>query len=1325
MSTWGIGDHHDSNEVLALKEQLRAKDAAHATLQGQYLKKEAELDDVKASLNDVLDKLRREADRVLQLDSDLKRRNEELANERLTRQNAEVALTAAHRKLKDSEQSALELQSTIDTISSQSSSTLAGRSKLEQDNASLQARVRALERELQSKTHAEELALRQSQSASGRNRRRSSSESSFRIPALEKQLADLHVTSNQQAAELQKTTEQLTRTRDALVQLQNEKTAAEKRLRRELEEVRATLDDREEDLRMLREAQGGVDVAAREADLLERLEEEEKRVAALENELARSTGSRKRDLAMLQDELDRTTKMLEDATRKASEAEERLTELAREKEEALDERDRLEQERARLAENLQVANSRTSGPEAHLVDTSGPAPSGKTPDEATVAMMEKLLNTIERLRGERDGLRRDLEFLNAENRFAVQSLEAKLVAATSAPTTPAADVAEVNMLRGHVQAYQEQTQRSARAVVALAIVAQHQSEDGQGDSQRVQELAQELSHMHEHLQHAQQDVQQRQGVIDELEHRLSLSTEALHAMESQVAGLRSTIQRLEDDLSCERTSHVETGTALADAEEKLCAVNLALTEAEAGRDALALEKTHLQQDLEAARQELADADERHAQQLNAISSRQPAAGAQAALRAQIQELEARVERRTAQIGMHQHDIARMEMNLKLQEERIAEMTAEMDVVQGEKDAMLEDCRATRDQRDEALRRCDELEEALESIERARETEVEELVHITIEAMAGRRDAVLRSKRGGSVRSAELACLEERVHAAESQKDTLAAQVSALSEERERLVQALDERTRAYDELRDSHAGTQAEAEITRAELSHLRVQLDEVTAAVRAAEDEQAATESEIVSLRNNLTSKEDELETVRSQLTALRDSHADRQSLEATIFAQEKAELETQLQDAKTSLSDLENRHQETIAELKRVEEELKRAEDALTFQLSESAVRSESEERLRNELSQVKKQHEEEVASLQDQLKTISEELDEVSRLRGDADESRRAAEEELAQTKQQLEARLVEAGDSLNTASRLEAELEQLKTAHKGEMQSLRGRLDDATAELDQVSQRRDELQALHDQATQQCEVRAQEVADAREKLAALETELATLREAHVTELEDLEKRLADATEELCTLRDSQSDTDTEQRQKMDELATTISELEGRIVVLTKEADECRGELEDEKAAHSRTRESSTAELREVMAQRDELEAALTEAEKDLPAVRAQLEHAESSLAQAEEEKLNLQYQVTNLEAEVQRSKSLQRFLENQAAESERHVATLQAELEELRAKCTALDKLAKNTEANLAMQTIQHEQAVASLKRELNSLRSQPSLEDEVAELKEKN
>lgn len=71
------------------------------------------------------------------------------------------------------------------------------------------------------------------------------------------------------------------------------------------------------------------------------------------------------------------------------------------------------------------------------------------------------------------------------------------------------------------------------------------------------------------------------------------------------------------------------------------------------------------------------------------------------------------------------------------------------------------------------------------------------------------------------------------------------------------------------------------------------------------------------------------------------------------------------------------------------------------------------------------------------------------------------------------------------------------------------------------------------------------------------------------------------------------------------------------------------------------------------------------------------------------------------------------------------SEQHVASLESELSELRAKSTALDKLAQTTEANLAMQKIQHEQTVASLRRELNALRAQPSAEDEIADLREKN
>ncbi|KAI0828888.1 hypothetical protein BC628DRAFT_1315713 [Trametes gibbosa] len=1323
MSTWGIGDNHDSDEVTALKEQLRTKDAAHATLKGEFVKKEADLSDLKASLSDIYDKLRREADRVIQLDADLKRRNEELANERLTRQNAEAALMTAHRKLKDSEQAALELQSNIESLSSHADMTSVGRSKLEQDNATLQARVRALETEVQSKARAEELALRQSQreSASARQRHRSPSDSSFRVPALEKEVSDLRATCTQQAVELERTSEQLANTRNALVQLQNDKTATERRLRRELEEMHSELEDREETLRLLRDAHGGEDIAARESNLLERLEDEEKRIAALEGELARSASSRKRDFAMLQDELTRTASLLEVANRQASEAEERLSELAREKEEALNERDNLEQERVRLGERLRAADSRISELEGHLSDPSYPSFNSKSADEATIATMEKLLNTIERLRGERDGLRRDLEFLNAENRFAVQSLEAKLTVATSAPVTPAADGAELIMLRGHIQAFQEQAERSAKATVAIAIVAQRAEEHGRHSNARIQGLTQELSDACEHLQYAQRLMQEREDAIAELEHKLSATAELLDAASSQVSGLRSTIDRLENELASERTSHVETGAALSDVEGQLSAANNALTDVEAARDALALEKNHLQQDLDTARQELADADERHGQQLNALSAGTTGGGAQAALREHIQELEGRVERRTAQIGMHQHDIARLEMNLKLQEERISEMTSEMDVAQSEKDAMLEDCRTTREERDEALRRCDELDEAMEAAVEAREMELEGMVKVAFDAFASRRDVLVRSQHEVAIRQEQFVHLQARIQAAEKEKAALSAQVAQLSSERERLAQALDDQARALEELEQERGETSRLSST----LSFVQAQLAEASDTLRAAEDANANTEAQLSSAREDLEAKDKELSVLQEQLTALRSNHADRRSLEATIFSQQKGELEVQLHDAKDSLATLQTRHQETIDELERVNEELKRAEDELSHHLSDSVIRSESERALRDELVRTKELHKAQVTELQAELKEISANLEELQSMRSKADEARQTAEAELARTKQQLEERLAEAGASLNTASRLELELEQLRTTHDEEMNTLRNRLNAANTELNVVASRRDELQGLHEQAVREVQERAQLASEAYEKADAFETELAALREAHTQELLVLEKRLADASEEIHALKNSQSEAATQQDEKIEDLSRTVEKLEGRITVLTKEADEYRAEVNEEKAAHLKLRDTTAAELREANSRRDKAEAALAEVEQDLPALRAQLEHAESSLAQAEEEKLNLQYELTNLEAESQRSKSLQRFLEGQSADSERRASALQAELAELYSRSTALDKLAKSTEANLAMLKIQHEQTVSSLKRELNALRAQPHLEDEIAELREKN
>src|ERR1700735_3572466 len=53
------------------------------------------------------------------------------------------------------------------------------------------------------------------------------------------------------------------------------------------------------------------------------------------------------------------------------------------------------------------------------------------PDANVVTYIERLLAAIDRLRGERDSLRCDVQFLESESRFTIEALEAKLSASVS------------------------------------------------------------------------------------------------------------------------------------------------------------------------------------------------------------------------------------------------------------------------------------------------------------------------------------------------------------------------------------------------------------------------------------------------------------------------------------------------------------------------------------------------------------------------------------------------------------------------------------------------------------------------------------------------------------------------------------------------------------------------------------------------------------------------------------------------------------------------------------------------------------------------------
>lgn len=94
MSVWNIGIDDESEETRIFKDKLSSKESQISAQQMKLMKQTAELDELQSTLNDALHKLSRETNRVLQLESDLTHRSEELRNEKLVSQNAAQALAA-------------------------------------------------------------------------------------------------------------------------------------------------------------------------------------------------------------------------------------------------------------------------------------------------------------------------------------------------------------------------------------------------------------------------------------------------------------------------------------------------------------------------------------------------------------------------------------------------------------------------------------------------------------------------------------------------------------------------------------------------------------------------------------------------------------------------------------------------------------------------------------------------------------------------------------------------------------------------------------------------------------------------------------------------------------------------------------------------------------------------------------------------------------------------------------------------------------------------------------------------------------------------------
>jgi chromosome segregation ATPase len=238
----------------------------------------------------------------------------------------QAALSAAHGKVKDNSLETRNLQATLEAISHTSDEHKARGDRLEREKSRLDARVKELESELR---EAPQHLPTTTPNRRGISRPRSSSLSNFRLTSLEQDLLEARTSLATKDTELRTVHQKLSQVQNDLITADNEKLAMERKLKTEVGELQAFLEEKEEELDYLKEQQGD---NGREEDLLRRIDEDDAKIEALEMMLRGAEDSKQ-----LKEKLQRVEGQVCRERKHIAELEDRQIELIREKEEALDE----------------------------------------------------------------------------------------------------------------------------------------------------------------------------------------------------------------------------------------------------------------------------------------------------------------------------------------------------------------------------------------------------------------------------------------------------------------------------------------------------------------------------------------------------------------------------------------------------------------------------------------------------------------------------------------------------------------------------------------------------------------------------------------------------------------------------------------------------------------------------------------------------------------------------------------------------------------------------------------------------------------------------
>ena len=631
-----------------------------------------------------------------------------------------------------------------------------------------------------------------------------------------------------------------------------------------------------------------------------------------------------------------------------------------------------------LVAELETRNRRKEPTSLNAEQSSPPSQGGNevavfSSESALADHIQTLLQAIERLRDERDGLKRALEFSEVEYRITTEGFEARVASLTRQLIKSAhADTTDRSPINDRVEQRMKQLTSCAAAFsVVISNLQTHLDLSEDRLSSTIIDLTSSNSQLHDAL--AVIDSQKQLLTTTEREHdilhKLEATAKELSESNEERNRLRLHLATTEEQVSTmvERTEASEAAFAM---------LNKNSQDIESERNSLLLQVTNLQHDLARVQDELEDAQSRyntlHAQQL----SEMPASKVVKALKDRIQELEERIVHHTDQISDYQHDIRQLEANVKLHEERIAEMAPELEVLASQKETMVEDCAEAREARDEAIERSEAAEEEAEQLQRQLQ-QMKDTHDEALSAMSLIVENLTSEKQQTTSRIADLEAdnavfgreldtlrrdhqhLGEQLNAAVSRSQSLELEISRGEEEMQQAIISFAVIYRTYADstrqLQGSYQyivslksqlvassqdlehqrslvdGVEKEKQVLLQRISDLSVVTDGPQASKTALQNQ-----NEVDLLQNALQEKEQELAIIRQVLEEAKCRHSEAEAelverittltedlrarggqAEYVIGLQNEVEgLRTQLQNSLENFADLEKLHDDVIQE-------------------------------------------------------------------------------------------------------------------------------------------------------------------------------------------------------------------------------------------------------------------------------------------------------------------------------------------------------------------------------------------------------------------------